>query len=150
ARAPARLGLWLGSDGLGLRLGLGLVDAAFPAPRAVGILRRKAEWHSGLPLDQLDDVGEIAFTEPGADGRDERLRDLRRRRRRYAVLARHLAQQAGILGRQRQGELRRSSTLVDSLHHAVGEDVAGTAGADDLDHGADVNAGLARHGQTFE
>src|SRR5438046_10648445 len=71
-----------------------------------------------LPLDQLHQVGEVALPQPGADGGDERLRDLRRDRDGDAGISRDVEEKARVLGGQRERELRRPAALVDAFDHA--------------------------------
>src|SRR5262249_8840922 len=99
--------------------------------------RRESELHLRLPLDQLDQAGEVVVPEPGHDGGHERLRDLCRDRHRYARLPRNLEQQTRVLRGQLEREHRGPPALVDALDHAIGEEVARAAGTHDLDHGAE-------------
>ena len=46
--------------------------------------------------------------------------------------------------------MRRPAALVDALDHAIGEEVAGAAGAHDVDHRAQVDARLGRDRQHLE
>ena len=56
--------------------------------------------HPRLPLDQLDQVGEVALPQPRADRGDERLRDLRRDRDGDTGFPRDVEQEARVLGGQ--------------------------------------------------
>jgi hypothetical protein len=62
--------------------------------------RREVQPEPGVPLDQLDQVREVLLAHPRADGRDERLRHLRRRRGRHPALPRDVEEEPGVLGRE--------------------------------------------------
>src|SRR5690349_7952733 len=87
----------------------------FSAMTPSGAGRTERERHSRLPLDQLDDVREVALPEPGTDGRDQRLGDLRRDGHGDTPFARDVEQQTSVLCRERERELRRPPALVDAL-----------------------------------